>query len=84
MIMPICHGTAQFLGSPRKEKSRFSLPQFRQQAGAVIAKPHNSRLMDRGPETCVGRILFNPPFHAAWRIKENPPYTDCNGANFKK
>ena len=22
----------------------------------------------------VGRVLFNPPFQARWRVKENPPY----------
>src|SRR6266446_237678 len=22
----------------------------------------------------VGRVLFNPPFHKSWRVKENPPY----------
>jgi hypothetical protein len=22
----------------------------------------------------VGRVLFNPPLHAKWRVKENPPY----------
>jgi len=23
---------------------------------------------------CAGRVLFNPPLHARWRVKENPPY----------
>ena len=23
--------------------------------------------------SCVGRVLVNPPFHARWRVKENPP-----------
>jgi hypothetical protein len=22
----------------------------------------------------VGRVFFNPPFQARWRVKENPPY----------
>lgn len=23
----------------------------------------------------VGRVLFNPPLQARWRVKESPPYT---------
>ena len=26
---------------------------------------------------CVGRVLFNPPLLARWRVKENPPYASC-------
>ena len=35
----------------------------------------------RGPpvqNAFVGRVLFNPPLHARWRVKENPPYASCN------
>jgi len=27
----------------------------------------------------VGRVLFNPPLHARWRVKENPPYELTRG-----
>ncbi|SRR5258708_29321829 len=36
-------------------------------------------IADRGfslIETAVGRVLFNPPFHARRRVKENPPYAE--------
>jgi len=39
-------------------------------------------LVDRFHETCVGRVLFNPPFHERWRVKENPPYTRGYDSNF--
>jgi catechol 2,3-dioxygenase-like lactoylglutathione lyase family enzyme len=27
----------------------------------------------KAPVACVGRVPFNPPFHARWRIRVNPP-----------
>jgi hypothetical protein len=25
-------------------------------------------------QSCVGRVIFSPPLHVKWRVKENPPY----------
>jgi len=41
-------------------------------------RPAPTMSVDRGsPEARVGRVLFNPPLHARWRVKENPPYGSC-------
>jgi len=41
-------------------------------------RPAPTMSVDRGsPEARVGRVLFNPPLHARWRVKENPPYGFC-------
>jgi hypothetical protein len=33
---------------------------------------------------CVGRVLFHPPLHARWRVKENPPYASCGALEIAK
>ena len=40
------------------------------------------RPVDRFHETCVGRVLFNPPSLVEWRVKENPPYARGYDSNF--
>jgi hypothetical protein len=41
----------------------------------------DTRVLDRGLtgkadqlRSCVGRVFFNPPSRAKWRVKENPPF----------
>ena len=40
--------------------------------------PGRFRLTRRANQP-VGRVLFNPPLHARWRVKENPPYELTRG-----